>query len=176
MEVKWRSNGGQTSFPWTKNNEDKWGVVFGVFQGARLKSGLKNNVHHTGGQLGRKSGGQSDLHFYNLDIRRNIVKWGVILMVPKGAWLDSGLKKDVYHTGGQLGRKSGGQSDLHFYNLDVRRNVVRWGVILMVPKCAWLDSALKKDVHHTGGHLGRRGGGQCDLHFYNLDVRRNVVK
>ena len=58
MEVKWRSNGGQTSFPWTKNNKDKWGVVFGVFQGARLKSGLKNNVHHTGGHLGRKNGGQ----------------------------------------------------------------------------------------------------------------------
>ena len=82
--------------------------------------------------------------------------WGVIFMVPKGAWLDSGLKKDVHHTGGHLGRKSGDQSDLHFDNLDIRRIIVKWGVMLMVSKDAWLDSRLKKDVHHTGGQLGKK--------------------
>ena len=74
--------------------------------------------------------------FYNLDVRRNVVKWGVILMVTKGVGLDCGLKKDVHHTGGHLGRKSGGQSDLHFYNLDIRHNTAEWGVIFMVPKGA----------------------------------------
>ena len=154
----------------------KWGVILMVPNGAWLDSGLKKDVHHTGGQLGRKSGGQVDLHFDNLDIRRNIVMWGVIFMVPKGAWLDSGLKKDVNHTRGHLGRKSGGQGDLHFDNLDIRRNIVKWGVILMVPNGAWLDSGLKKDVHHTGGQLGRKSGGQGDLNFDNLDIRRNIVK
>ena len=65
-------------------------------------------------------------------------------MVPEGAWLDSGLKKGVQHTGGHLGRKSGGQSNLHFDNLDIRRFIVKWGVILMVSKDAWLVSGLKK--------------------------------
>ena len=112
-------------------------------KGAWLESGLKKDVHHTGGQLGRKSGGQSDLHLYNLDMRRNI-KWGVILVVPKGAWLDPGMKKDVHHTGGQLGRKSGGQGDLRFDNLDIRRNTIEQGVILLFPKDAWLNFGLKK--------------------------------
>ena len=31
------------------------------------------------------------------------------------------------------------------------------------------------DVHDTGGHLGEISEGQCDLHFYKLDVRRNIV-
>ena len=53
----------------------------GGFQGAKLKSGLKKDVYHTGGQLGIKSGGQSDLHFDNFDIRCNIVKRGVIFGV-----------------------------------------------------------------------------------------------
>ena len=64
-------------------------------------------------------------------------------MVPKGAWLDSGLKKDVHHTGGHLGRRGGGQCDLHFYNLDVRRNIVKWGVIFGVLHGAWLKSEFK---------------------------------
>ena len=68
---------------------------------------------------------QSGLHLYNLDIKRNIVQLGVILMVLKGAWLNSGLKKDAYHTGVHLGRKNGGQGDLHFYNLNIRRNIVK---------------------------------------------------
>ena len=144
------------------------GCHFNVSKGCLTRFRVKKDVYHTGGQLGRKSGGQGDLHFDNLDTRRNIVKWGVILMVPKGAWLDSGLKKDVHHTGGHLGRKSGDQSDLHLDNLDIRRIIVKWGVMLMVSKDAWLDSRLKKDVHHTGSQLGRKMGCQSDLHFYNL--------
>ena len=73
-----------------------------------------------------------------------MVKYGVIFMVPKGAWLDSGLKKDAHHTEDHLGMKSDGQSDFHFDNLDVRLNIVKWGVILMVPRGAWLKSGWKK--------------------------------
>ena len=63
-----------------------------------------------------------------------------------------GWQKDVYHTGGQVGIKSGGQSDLHFDNFDVRCNVVKRGVIFGVFHDAWLKSEFKKDVYYTGGH------------------------
>ena len=105
FRYKWRSNGGQTPFPWTLNNEGKWGVIFGVFEGAELKSGLKNNEHHTGGHLGKKSGGQSDLHFDNFDVGCNIVKWGVIFGGIHASGLKSEFKKCVHHTGGHLGKK-----------------------------------------------------------------------
>ena len=72
-----------------------------------------------------KRGGQGDLHFDNFDVKLNILKLGVIFGVFQGAKLKSGLKKDVNHTGGHLGIKSGGQSDLHFHNFDVRRNIVK---------------------------------------------------
>ena len=39
-----------------------------------------------------------------------------------------------------------------------------------------LKSEFKKCVHHNGGHLGVKSGGQSDLHFDNFDVRRNIVK
>ena len=68
-----------------------------------------------------------------------IVKWGDILMIPKGFWLKSGSKNNVQHTEGHLGRKIGGQNDLHFEILDVGK----WGVILIVPKGAWLKSGWK---------------------------------
>ena len=105
FRYKWRSNGGQTPFPWTSNNEGKWGVIFGVFEGAKLKSGLKNNEHHTGGHLCKKSGGQGDLHFDNFDVGCNIVKWGVIFGVIHASGLKSKFKKCVHHTGGHLGKK-----------------------------------------------------------------------
>ena len=62
---------------------------------------------------------------------RNIVKWGVILMFPKGAWLKSELNYNVHNAGGHLVMKRGGQSDLLFNILDVSRDIVIWGVILM---------------------------------------------
>ena len=44
-----------------------------LFEGAKLKSGLKKDVNHTGGHLGIKME-VSDLHFDNFDVRRKIVK------------------------------------------------------------------------------------------------------
>ena len=79
-----------------------------------------------------KSGGQSDLHFDILDIMRNIVKWGIIFRVFQVAWLISGIKNDLLFTGGHLGMKSGGQSDLHFDISDIMRNIVKWGIIFRV--------------------------------------------
>ena len=70
---------------------------------------MKKDVNHTGGHLGVKSGGQSDLHFDNFDIRCNIVKCGVIFAVLNGSGLKSEFKKDVYYTGGHQYLKSGGQ-------------------------------------------------------------------
>ena len=137
-----------------------------------------------------------DLDLDNLDIRRNTIEQGVILFFPKDAWLDSGLKKDVHHTGGHLGKKSGGHRDLHwwpsfrqvgchlngfkgcltqirveiqcsqcrrspgykkgrskwppFFNFDVMR---KWGVIFMVQRGVWLKSELSFNVHSARGHL-----------------------
>ena len=69
-----------------------------------------------------------DLHFDNLELRGNIVKLGVILMVPK---VKSELKYNVHNNGDHLVIKRGGQSDLLFNILDVSRNIVIWGVISM---------------------------------------------
>ena len=46
---------------------------------------VEKDVNHTGGHLGVKNGGQSDLNFDNFDIRCNIVKWGVIFGVLHGS-------------------------------------------------------------------------------------------
>ena len=92
---------------------------------------MKSDAHHTVGHPGNKIGGQSDLHFDNLDVTRIVVKWGVVFMVLQGALLKSRLKNYVHDTGGHLGEIRGGQSDLHFYNLDVRRNIVKWGFIFV---------------------------------------------
>ena len=54
-------------------------------------------------------------------------------------------------------------------------NIVKWGVIFGVIHASGLKSKFKKCVHHTGGHLGRKSGGQGDLHFDNLDMRQNIV-
>ena len=75
-----------------------------------------------------KNGGQSDLHFDHFDVGCNIVKWGVIFGVFKGAKLKSGLKNNEHHTGGHLCKKmevtsiltkcqNGNHIDLHFTNL-----------------------------------------------------------
>ena len=124
FRYKWRSNGGQTPFPWTLNNEGKWGVNFGVFEGAKLKSGLKNNEHHTGGHLGKKSGGQRDLHSDNFDVGCNIVKW--VSFSGELMHLDSNPSlKNVYIILEVTWVKSGGQGDLHFDNFDVKLNIVK---------------------------------------------------
>ena len=73
-------------------------------------------------------------------------------------------------------KKSGGQSDLHFDNFDVGCNIVKWGVIFGGIHASGLKSEFKKCVHHTGGHLGVKSGGQSDLQFDYFDVRRNIVK
>ena len=55
-------------------------------------------------------------------------------------------------------------------------NIVKWGVISGGIHASGLKSEFKKCVHHTGGHLGVKSGGQSDLHFDNFDVRRNIVE
>ena len=39
---------------------------------------MENNVQHAEGRLDKNSGGQSDFHLDNLDVRRDIAKWGVV--------------------------------------------------------------------------------------------------
>ena len=77
------------------------------------------------------------------------------------------MKKDVYHTGGHLGVKSGGQSDLHFDYFDIRCNIVKLGVIFGVFHGSQLKSEFKKDEFHSVCHLGIKIGGLSDLFFDN---------
>ena len=72
----WRSNWRSNTISLKMEQWRQVGCRFRVFQAAWLISGIKNHVLFTGGHLGMKSGGQSDLHFDILDIMRNIVKWG----------------------------------------------------------------------------------------------------
>ena len=128
----WRSNWRSNTISLKMEQWRQVGCRFRVFQAAWLISGIKNHVLFTGGHLGMKSGGQSDLHFDILDIMRNIVKWGIIFRVFQVAWLISGIKNDLLFTGGHLGMKSGGQSDLHFDISDIMRNIVKWGIFSKV--------------------------------------------
>ena len=89
----------------------------------------------------------------------------------KGCLTQIRVKHDVNNAGGHLAIKRGGKSDLNFYILDVSGNIFIWGVILLVLKGALLKSRLQNDVHHTKGHLVE----EFEPHFYNKDVRRNIV-
>ena len=54
-------------------------------------------------------------------------------------------------------------------------NIVKLGVISGGIHASGLKSEFKKCVHHTGGHLDVKSGGQSDLYFWGHQVNCRVV-